>query len=374
MSHADLCRASAASLRAVPATFKPEIVVGFDGFVDHIIDVVETRQTTTSYSSFKTIAAYGKKVNEAAGKSANFEMVVKQSKIGGNGPIMANALCSYDMQVTAIGVLGGDKVEPAFVPLASRAKRIVNLGPACSTDALEFADGKLMLVKSLPLNAVTYDCLLAKAGGVAGVKDLFRTAKGIATVNWTMTLGMTDMWRRFCADILPGLRTDRPLWFIDLADPAKRTVADIEAGLAAMRELQKHVDVVLGLNEMECRQVLGVLGQTWPAVEPEWEAARKGCEIIRAKLGIGRVMCHLVKSSAVAWDGGSVGASGFFEPKPMITTGAGDHFNAGFVSALLAGIPHDHALQIGGATSGVYVRSGVSPSRAQVCDFLQRQA
>jgi hypothetical protein len=374
MDRSELCRAAAASLRAVPASFKPDVVVGFDGFVDSIIDVVETRETPTEYKSFATIAAYGKRVNEAAGKSTAFELVVRQQKIGGNGPIMANALCSYDYAITAIGVLGGDHVHPAFQPLAARAKRVVNLGPNCSTDALEFHDGKLMLVKPAGLDAVSYDTLLAKAGGVAGVKELFRAPKGIATVNWTMSLGMTEMWRRFAAEILPGLRADRPLWFIDLADPAKRTREDIKAGLDAMRELQRHADVVLGLNEAECRQILGVLGLAWPAAASEWESAREGCVQIRAKLGLSRIMCHLVKSSAVAWDGGSAGAEGFFEPKPLITTGAGDHFNAGFVAGLLAGIAPAQCLQLGGATSGYYVRTGISPSRAQVCEFLQSNA
>ena len=80
-----------------------------------------------------------------------------------------------------------------------------------------------------------------------------------------------------------------------------------------------------------------------------------------------------VLQGVVAWKGGSVGANGFFEARPLITTGAGDHFNAGFLSGLLAGIAPDQSLQIGGATSGVYVRTGVSPTRAQVCEFLLRQ-
>jgi hypothetical protein len=374
MDRSELCRTAAAALRAVPASFKPEVVVGFDGFVDSIIDVVETRESPTEYQAFASIAAYGKKVNDAAGKSTAFELVVRQQKIGGNGPIMANALCSYDFAVTAVGVLGGEAVHPAFQPLAQRARKVVNLGPNCATDALEFHDGKLMMVKPAGLDAVTYDTLLKKAGGVAGVKELFKSPKGIATVNWTMTLGMTEMWRRFAAEILPGLRSDRPLWFIDLADPAKRTREDIRLGLEAMKELAKHADVVLGLNELECRQIIGVLGLEWPQIKPEWEAAREACVQIRAKTGLSRVMCHLVKSSAVAWDGGSAGADGFFEPKPLITTGAGDHFNAGFVSGLLAGIPPAQCLQIGGATSGYYVRTGISPSRAQVCEFLQSNA
>jgi hypothetical protein len=372
MTHAELCRRAEAALRAVPASLTPAVLVGFDGFVDSIADVVATRADDEHYTAFDTIDAFGARVREAAGKSANFEVYVKQVKIGGNGPIMANALCSYRYRVTAVGILGEGAIHSAFAPLASRAERVISLGAPAATDALEFADGKVMMVKSAPLKVVGYPRLLEACGGLAGVKELFRQPKGIATVNWTMTIGMTAMWARLCAEVLPGLRADRPLWFIDLADPAKRTHADIRAGLDGMIALDRHVDVVLGLNEAECRQILAVLGLSWSAATSEWESARIACAAIRDRLGISRVMCHLVKSSACAWQGGSVGAEGFFEPKPTITTGAGDHFNAGFLAALLAGLPPEACLQIGGATSGFYVRTGVSPTREQVCDFLHK--
>ena len=134
------------------------------------------------------------------------------------------------------------------------------------------------------------------------------------------------------------------------------------------------------MNGAELKQVLVALGEAHPAVEPEWEAARKGCEIVQRRLGLSWAMCHLVRSSACAWGAsskraaGSVGADGFFEPKPKITTGAGDHFNAGFVAALLVGMEPLQALHVGGATSGYYVRSGISPNREQVAGFLRQQA
>ncbi|MBA3937047.1 MAG: carbohydrate kinase family protein [Planctomycetes bacterium] len=373
MSQAASCAAAATALAAFPASRKPQVLVGFDGFIDNIIAVVAKRESATAFQAMETIAELGGRITAAAGKSANFELVVKNSKIGGNGPIMANALCSYDFSVTAIGLLGEGAIDPVFAPLAARATHTISLGAAASTDALEFSDGKVMLGKLLPLENVSYERLVAKLG-LDGLKHALRSAQGIATVNWTMTLGMTEIWRRLAADVLPGLRGDRPLWFIDLADPAKRTAGDIRAALAALQELQRHVDVVLGMNEMELRQVLEVIGEPWPAVEPEWEAARAGCVIVRERFGLTWAMCHLVKSAACAWPTGSVGLNGFFEPKPMITTGAGDHFNAGFLAALLAGLEPAHALLVGGATSGYYVRTAVSPSRAQVIDFLRAQA
>jgi sugar/nucleoside kinase (ribokinase family) len=207
-----------------------------------------------------------------------------------------------------------------------------------------------------------------------------RDPAGIATVNWTMVLEMTAIWRYLADDILPGLRRDRPCWFIDLADPAKRTADDQREALAVLGRLQRHADVVLGLNEAECRQIVTLIGGDWPVAATDYHAVEQACVAIRRYTGFSMVMCHLVSSSAVAFAAspasaeGSASADGFFEPKPLITTGAGDHFNAGFFAALLAGIAPGRCLQIGGATSSHYVRTGVSPTRTQVAAFLRQVA
>jgi len=371
---ADLCTAAANALAAVPAAHSPDILVGFDGFIDDIIDLVDKRISPSEYTRIPNITAFGNKVLAAAGKSAGIGAVTKVTKLGGNGPIMANALCAQQSAVTAIGILGEPTIHPVFQPLAARAKQTISLGNAAVTSALEFEDGKVMLNFSDPMSTITFDHVAARCGGISGLKDLFKRSAGIASVNWSQTPGMTAMWRRFAKDIFPGLRNDRPLFFVDLADPHRCPDDQIRDGLAALVDLQKHVDVVQGLNENECRQMCQIFAIPYPDTKPEWEGAREACVALRKHFGYSRVMCHLVKSSAVAWDGGSTASNGFWEPKPKITTGAGDHYNAGFFAALIAGIAPAQCLQLGGATSGHYVRTGESPTRDQVIAFLRGAA
>jgi sugar/nucleoside kinase (ribokinase family) len=368
VDHAALCAETAAAFAAAPP-FEAPVLVGFDGFVDQIIDVVAQRNDRDHYQPMAKIAEFGQRVSQAAGLSTNFEMVVKQRKIGGNGPIMANALAHLAYPVTAIGCFGEQNVDPAFAPLTKLARDVISLGAPANTDALEFHDGKLMLCKMLPLRAVTYANLIEKVGADR-LRALLKSAAGIAAVNWTMIVDMTDIWRRLATEVMPSLRADRPLWFADLCDPASRTVADLKAGLEALQALQVHADVVLGLNGLECRQVLAALGETWNDQLSDIDAARRAADAVRSKLGIAWTVVHLVKCAAVAWHGGSVAAEGFYDAKPKITTGAGDHFNGGFFAALLSRMQPAHCLQIGAATSGFYVRSGVSPQRSDVCAFL----
>src|SRR5450432_2565809 len=100
---------------------KTKAFIGLDGFVDEIIAVVDKRHSFNEYDPVKTIAELGQKILNAAGQSSNYELVPRQMKLGGNGPIMANALASFGVAVTYIGGLGYPALHPVFQELAGRA-------------------------------------------------------------------------------------------------------------------------------------------------------------------------------------------------------------------------------------------------------------
>ena len=127
-------------------------VMGLDGFVDQILHVVETREDAEHYTRMKTLKEFGEKVYKAAGLSTSVEFVPIQSKLGGNGPIMSNALSSYGLDITYIGALGEPALNPVFNPMLEHSKLISIANPGL-TDAVEFLDGKLIIGKPL-------DCLL----------------------------------------------------------------------------------------------------------------------------------------------------------------------------------------------------------------------
>ena len=108
--------AAAAGLPSIKAT------IGLDGFVDEIISIVDKRKNTESFDSILTIESFGKKVLSAMGQSGNFELVVRQMKLGGNGPIMANAMAAAGISVNYIGEVGFPTLHPVFEEMARRAK------------------------------------------------------------------------------------------------------------------------------------------------------------------------------------------------------------------------------------------------------------
>src|SRR5215831_5792 len=96
--------------------------VGLDGFVDDILHVVDKRETAEKYTRLPTIAQYAERLAGAAGRSTNVELVSQLTKLGGNGPIMANALASFGLKVSYLGVLGYPNLHPVFGEFAQRAQ------------------------------------------------------------------------------------------------------------------------------------------------------------------------------------------------------------------------------------------------------------
>jgi sugar/nucleoside kinase (ribokinase family) len=61
----------------------------------------------------------------------------------------------------------------------------------------------------------------------------------------------------------------------------------------------------------------------------------------------------------------------FFTPRPKMSTGAGDNFNAGYCAGLLLELDPELAVVLANAFSGYYVRSGVSAEANDIIEFLQ---
>src|SRR5437868_203178 len=128
--------------------------VGLDGFVDEIVHAVDKRENAQEFSRLPTIEAFAQRIAGAAGRSTNIEMVNQRTKLGGNGPIMANALATLGLKTTYVGALGYPNLHSAFEPFAKCAS-VHSIAEPGRTDAVEFLDGKVMLVKSVSLNEIT---------------------------------------------------------------------------------------------------------------------------------------------------------------------------------------------------------------------------
>ena len=368
----ETAQAAAAGLRTFAASIQDTpVLVGFDGFVDAIIAVVDKRHDTDHYDPVHTLDKFGQRIVDSAGRSSNVELVTKLEKLGGNGPIMANAMATAGFDVTYIGNLGEGTLHPVFNEFAEIAN-VHSIAEPGHTDALEFDDGKLMLGKHASLRHVNQDTIDRQIGRQVYV-EMIRQMKFIGMVNWTMLTQLNTIWGALIEEVLPQMDNSRYV-FIDLADPSKRTKDDIAEAMELTKRLNTQSKVVVGFNLSEATQVAKVLGVEVPLTDMEQKAAIEHIAAdLREALEVHCVCVHPREGAAAAikTEAGVETAlfKGPFVAKPKLSTGAGDNFNAGFCLGLLAGLPIDQALCAGTGTSGFYVRNAHSPSLDELAAF-----
>jgi len=359
-----LARSVADALDSTPAD--REVLIGFDGFVDEIIRLVDTRQGQHDFSPIPTISAFGERVSAAAGLSCNIEMVTEQIKLGGNGPIMANNLVEQGYGITYCGALGANgNLHPVFEDFVARCRKAITLAEPGHSEALEFDDGKVIMGKMTQLADVNWESVLEQVSEEE-LKKILSSMDLIGCVNWTMLPNMNS--------ILIGLggllaqREQRAKLFIDLTDPKKRSKEDITDVLKILSEIQSGVDVVLGLNENESVQVAHVLFGF------EGDDLTTRAQKIRTELGLSQVVIHPTHSAVAASAEGVWMVEGPYTPKPKLTTGAGDNFNAGYCTGLLTGLDPQACLMTGVCSSGFYVRNCRSATRPELSAFARTWA
>ncbi|MFH1694072.1 MAG: PfkB family carbohydrate kinase [Bacillota bacterium] len=348
-----------------------KMVIGFDGFIDEIIHVVDKRMDSEQFSRIETIEDLAKRIERASGLSTNIELVAVQKKIGGNGPIMCNAMAKHNASIQYIGALGVPSIDDVFRSMASNVT-LHSIATGGHTDALEFNDGKILLGKMTSLNNVTYENLIDKVGKKEFVQFLSE-ADLFATVNWSMLPHMTDVWNKILKEIVPLLpkKAKKPIFFIDLADPEKREAIEIHEALGLLKSFSSHFMVVLGLNKKEAYDVANVLELFDNSSLEKMQISLEDLnEALYKTIGIDAVVIHPVDRSCTFVKNKFYEALGPYVSKPKLTTGAGDNFNAGFVLGLMLDLEPEEALLTGMATSGYYVRHAESPTFDQLVEFI----
>ena len=341
--------------------------MGFDGFIDEIISVVNKRADAHNFTAFSSISEFGDRIKSAAGKSSNIELVTKQSKIGGNGPIMGLSLASLGVKLTYTGALGENVVNPVFKRLEDKCENVYSLCDAGHTDALEFNDGKLMLGKLETLKDVNWSNIV-KAIGQDELNKLITNSDCFAFVNWTMLPYMTNIWKEL-NKAFASLKPERnfPV-FIDLADFEKREADDCLEAIEIMKEMNKHAIVTLGLNLSEGQQMGELLNYTGSDDE-DMDSVKALASFIQKETGLEAISVHPRDFAVAADSNGTYGAYGPYTDKPKISTGAGDHFNAGYFCGTLIGLNQEQALTLGVLNSGFYVRTAISGSLDDLHNF-----
>lgn len=341
-----------------------ECSVGFDGYIDELYHVVKTRKNRDEMEFYTSIESFGKRVLQASHKSADLELVLSQKKLGGNGPILSNALAKLGIPVVCVGSLDVEGKENPFSTMPENC-HCLSFGSASRTIALEFDDGKIMLGNLLG-NYCTWE-QIKKRIGLKNLCDAYRKSGLIAIVNWSglqnIRYILEGYQQEVCSVLSPKEQKEK-IFFFDLADPTVLCEESLDQFLSCVRSYSKKVRVILGLNENEALQI----GRHCSKVPIE-DIQQIG-KFLQEALQLFQVIIH-TNSQSFSFSGEGISRfQGMYVEHPIVSTGAGDHFNAGYLWGVLAGLPINQCLLLGQGVASYYLRTAQAPTRKQLADFL----
>lgn len=336
------------------------VVAGFDAFIDTLARPVKAYRPDGTVQFYDTMGEMADFVQSRAGKSGTLQLENVQERLGGNVPILSRALGNLAVHTTCIGGFGVPQPHAVFAELGLHGD-VLSIGEPAKCVALEFADGKLMLGMGQALESITWALLVSRLG-IDEMAARYGACDLAAFLNWSETPHATDIWRGFLRDVEPRLPAGKWMLF-DLSDTVTREAAALTEALDVVRRFGARHRVVVSLNENEYCDVCRALAL--PADEPA-QAARALCE----RLSLRALYLHFMGVGHGMSEGRFVSVPTVNIENPVLTTGAGDNFNAGVIAGLLAGLPLEAGLRMGTMTASYYVATGRSPTLDGLWQFI----
>ena len=338
-------------------TNKAKVTLGIDGFVDEVWQVVSVRTSPTEYVLYDKMRDFAKSVYDVGAGGYGNEVIRKRRSHGGFTAHTGEAVDQLGLNLTLVGMFGKDKMDPVYEVFNEYCK-VFSVGDTGLCPTLEFKDGKLLLPYSEPIVNVDWAQLEA-AMTMAQLKEAYENADIIGLGYWSMLNHFNELVSNMCKlSKNPDARM-----FFDFADIRKRDKQALLDTLQMLSELNDKIPMILSLNEHEAGILYSYMGK-----EFDWKAPEKAdqdIEYIRQLVGLSELVIHTpyFAVAATAAEGTAVVSQRHCE-SPVQTTGAGDNFNGGYISASAqkGGLNLSERLIVANATSGCYLRTGVSPT------------
>ena len=189
------------------------VTLGFDAFIDSVVKVIEHKDSNDTPSYFDSTQAFGEYIVEKGGKSFSIELEALTTKLGGNMPIMANAVAHMGPNVSCIGPLGHPDIHPVFRKMPTNCHLHSFADPGLSK-VLEFNSGKIMMAEMTGLNQIPWDFIKEKVGLNTFI-DLFSKSDVIAILNWSELDNSTAIWKGLLKDVLQkSASSKKPMDFL----------------------------------------------------------------------------------------------------------------------------------------------------------------
>ena len=340
---------------------RKHVLTGFDGFVDRIKRPVSSRAGVEVHW-FRTLSDFAARIQSAAGRSGQIEMVTEKTKPGGNGPLLAETLGKCRIDCLCIGAMGYPQLHNIFARQQSDYRILSILEPGRS-DAVEFDDGKIIFSELSVFDHYNWT-YVRRTAGIEKLRTAVEESNLIAFVDWANLPHSADIWRGLLEEVIRPLGTQDRIFLFDLCDPSRKTDEQVREVLELIGRFSDFGRVVLGLNENEATRI-------FTAVFSAQADVRTAAGRLFNHMQIDTLLVHPVDRCIVCRKDGVTELEGWVIREPRVLTGGGDNLNAGFCLGLLHGLDMEACVLLGMAASGAYVQRGFSPGVGDLKSFVK---
>lgn len=345
-----------------------KILLGCDGFVDEVYQIVDVRQSLTEYTPMDNLKHFGELLVRRADGGVGLEIVHKRRCSGGFATNTGRVAAFLGLKPTLTGLYGGKEIDPAFDEFKDNCN-LVSLGDPALTIVFEFLDGKVLMSALKTVADMTWKEFEVFFGERA-LADLFAGVDILGLGYWSLTPDFDQFLTGFVSQYEEGKAPRR--MFFDFADITKKSQASFTETLALIKHFNDKIPMTLSLNEHESAELFSRFGI--PATEDPDQIA-SDLTRLREQLGIDELVIHTPHYAAAsnAADGEGF-ATQDHQKKVIRTAGAGDTFNGGYLCASLGDLSIKKRLVIANAATAFFVTHATAPTREELLAQIEQAA
>lgn len=344
-----------------------KITIGYDGFVDEVWNITNPSARSGESKFFEKLSDFANAMLERGSGGMSFGSVQKRRSHGGfaaNTGKAAGRLLGTHGELTLLGAFGLGEMDPVFEEM--KEFNTLSLGEPVYNTIYEFHDSKVFMgshrFDKKPSAERTWQFLVDTLG-MDGLRKAFSEADVVGFGYLGNVRVFEDIITNLIDNFLASGKCHR--LFFDFANIVGRPKDEILGIIKALSVLNKKVPMTLSMNEHEGKILLGFMGRDF-----RWDEPAPGVEddmaYTREQLGLDELLIHTPFFAVGASE--SEGAAVVRQrnaTETVITTGAGDNFNGGYISTHVQKgvLTLPERLFVANAVTGSYVRVGNSPKK-----------
>ena len=343
-----------------------KVLLGCDGFVDEVYQIVKVRQSLSEYSAMDRLRDFGELIVARQDGGVGLEIVPKRRCSGGFTPNTGRVAAFLGLKPTLIGLYGEKDIDSAFEEFVDNCE-LISLGDPALTLVLEFLDGKVLMSALKTVADLTWKDVSARIGE-AKLRELFTEVDILGLGYWSLTPDFDRFLEGFVSQYERGKGPRR--MFFDFADINKKSPQSLTETIELMSRLNEKIPMTISFNEHEGKELFSRFSLKMHE-DPQTVAA--DLTSLRKETGIDEIIIHTPHFAAVSHSTeGEAHAMQETQSKVIRTAGAGDTFNGGYLCASLGDLPLKERLVIANAATAFFVTHATAPNKEEMIAQIEQ--